>query len=83
VANASAATALNVDQCIHIIIGLDPEDFSRVHNVGGVDRLLDRMHDAHSIAVLGNQKSILPQQMPCSPVQVPSSDSGSLHNSSS
>jgi hypothetical protein len=47
---------LNVDQRIHITIRLDPEDFSRVHNVVGVDSLLDRTHNAHSIAVLGNQK---------------------------
>ena len=38
---------------------LDPEDFPRVHNVVGVDRLLDRTHNAHSIAVLGNQKVYL------------------------
>ena len=29
---------------------LDPEDFSRAHNVVGVIRLLDRAHNAYSIA---------------------------------
>jgi hypothetical protein len=53
------SNCLNVDQCIHITIGLDPEDFPRIHNVVGVDRLLDCTHDAHSIAVLGNQKVYL------------------------
>ena len=33
---------------------LDPEDFSRVHNVVGVDRLLDRAHDAYRLTMLGN-----------------------------
>ena len=37
----------------------DPENFSRIHNVVGVDRLLDRTHNANSIAVLGNQKVYL------------------------
>ena len=50
---------LNVDWLIHIIVGLDPEDFARIHNVVGVDRLLDRTHDAHSVAVLGDQKVYL------------------------
>src|SRR5258708_6788565 len=35
---------------------LDPEDLSRVHDVFGVDRLLDRVHYAHRLAVLGDQE---------------------------
>ena len=50
------SNCLNVDQCNHITIGLDPEDFSRIHNVIGVKRLLDCAHNAHSLAVLGKQE---------------------------
>src|SRR5580700_10230651 len=32
------------------------EDLSRIHDVIGVDRLLDCTHDAHRFAVLGDQK---------------------------
>ena len=35
---------------------LDPEDFSRVHNVVGVKRLLDCAHYANGLAVLGDQR---------------------------
>ena len=38
---------------------VEPEDFSRVHNVVGVNRFLDRTHNTHSVAVLGNQKVYL------------------------
>ena len=51
---------------IHIVIAqvvensgdgaLDLEDLSRVHDVIGVDRLLDCTHDAHRLAVLSDQK---------------------------
>ena len=50
---------LNIDQCIHITIGLHPEDFPRIHNVVGVDGFLDCTHNAHSITVLCNQKVYL------------------------
>ena len=35
---------------------LGPEDFARVHDVVGVDRLLDCAHHAHRLAVLGDQE---------------------------
>ena len=35
---------------------LDLEDLSRIHDVIGVDRLLDCTHHAHRFAVLGDQK---------------------------
>jgi hypothetical protein len=38
---------------------LDPKDLSRVHDVIGVDRLLDRAHDAHRLAVFGDQELYL------------------------
>jgi hypothetical protein len=34
--------------------GLCPENLTWVHNVVGVDRLLDRAHDAYCLTVLGN-----------------------------
>jgi len=32
----------------------DPQDLPRLHDVVGVERLLDRAHDAERLAVLGN-----------------------------
>ena len=40
----------------YIVRQLDLEDLSRIHDVIGVDRLLDCTHDAHRFAVLGDQK---------------------------
>jgi hypothetical protein len=45
-----------VDQRIHLTVGLDQEDFSRIHNVVGVNRPLDREHKPYSLAVLGEQE---------------------------
>ena len=42
-----------------LAIGLDPEDFPRIHNVVRVDRLLGHTHNVHSMAVLSNQKVYL------------------------
>ena len=36
--------------------GLDPQDLARIHNVIGVDRLLDRAHDTHGFPMLGDQE---------------------------
>src|SRR5271167_5222507 len=35
---------------------LDTKDFTRIHDVVGVDRLLDCAHDAHRLAMLGEQE---------------------------
>ena len=35
---------------------LDAENLTRIHDVVGVDRLLDCAHDAHRLTVLGDQK---------------------------
>ena len=40
----------NVDWLIHIIVGLDSENFPRVHDVVGVKRLLDRAHHVYRLA---------------------------------
>ena len=40
----------------YIVRQLDLEDLSRIHDVIGVDRLLDCAHHAHRFAVLGDQK---------------------------
>jgi len=37
-------------------VGLDLEDLARVHYVVRVDSLLNCTHDAHRLAVLGDQK---------------------------
>jgi hypothetical protein len=47
------------------------DQFTRIHQVIRIDRLLDRSHHVERLAVFGRRYFSLPKPTPCSPLQVP------------